>query len=746
MAQHNPYHFIPVKGGERVDDISRNALGKPGHLHITHDRYVLDKNFGRVLCRIITERPIVLGGRQRKEVSGLTTVEPFELEGRPALPATSIKGLISSTLEAATDSALRVLENRKYSYRKTLLDNEHFLSAIGMIVADKGRLRLRPLTLPLLETADGNTASLPNKYQGMFEFPNLRVYIGDAESIRDSLFAHRTYCADKPEYFGLPLDPIVWATHAPGQKSLKITPNIYKKVKYILGQIPVNLAKPVPWLTIPENERDQYKRGILRVLGCWGRDDIPATKQHEVFIPFPDDAERWPTFEIPDDVLTRFYDLADERTDDRKDLPYEPRDTVRNHNPVRPDDSTFRLKHGDLVYFAPNSHGTKVGEIALSSIWRGRVETINNNVSTAATTFHFFEKISDEGKEILPFNQVRKKITIAEQIFGFVENFIGEKQTNESSATALKGRVRFSAAKLESVDGKDYSGWKQPGPEPPYLPPATLKILSSPKPPCPALYFKQGEGKPRYLRKPQLKPGQHRPQGRKLYLHHRVGDGEVPWRTEKPEERQEQKAQVTPVKKGAEFWFHLDFDNLSDRELNLLCYSLRPTPEFRHKLGMGKAIGLGTIRIDPVAIFEVNRGKRYSEAGLYAPRYDRAVFEKGEMPETWPVRYVSEVKEMESGGERGPSARALMVRSSLDPDIRNALELIGNPNKLRARVSTPLVQHGESEDETFLWFVANDLGSGKGDDKIEPAKSFLEPLHQNTSELPTLENHEWRDL
>ena len=40
------------------------------------------------------------------------------------------------------------------------------------------------------------------------------------------------------------------------------------------------------------------------------------------------------------------------------------------------------------------------------------------------------------------------------------------------------------------------------------------------------------------------------------------------------------------------FIFRIRFDNLSRRELSLLLYSLRPAELFRHKLGMGKSIGL----------------------------------------------------------------------------------------------------------------------------------------------------------
>ena len=70
-------------------------------------------------------------------------VRPFLIAGQPAIPASSLRGLISSIVEAASNSSFRVLVNRLYSVRATM---EEFLPAIGMIVVQPGGERtLRPL-------------------------------------------------------------------------------------------------------------------------------------------------------------------------------------------------------------------------------------------------------------------------------------------------------------------------------------------------------------------------------------------------------------------------------------------------------------------------------------------------------------------------------------------------------------------------------------------------------------------------
>lgn len=739
MARHNPYHFVPVKPGERAGDIARGDVGQAiSAPQVTHDRYLSGTVSGRLVCRLVAERPVVVGACQSPGEGGVTGVEPFLLGGRPAIPATSLKGLVSSTLEGATNSALRVLDNAFYSYRKTMLeeDRSRILSALGMVLEEGGKLRLRPLTLPLLKAA-GNKAALPTNYVPMFDVPNLKVYIGSRQTIGDPVgFRHRTFRADAPIYYGMRLAPPGWA----GAGVLDVTAQVYAKGPWVLGQTPVICENPRPWNDIPDAERANYTRGILRVLGIWDRDDMPSTKKHEIFIPYPDGAAARQTFEIPDDVLERFHQLADDRTSDREELPYEPRDTRRNDGSAALE-NRFRLKAGDLVYFAPNSSGKAVGEISLSAIWRGRVETVNNNVATAARAHDFFAAIS---KELLPFSRQRAVVTVAEQMFGFVEQLGNGADPTSRGGLALQGRVRFSHALLERVGDRDFSSWRQGSVgASPFEEPSTLRILSTPKPPSPALYFKKAQGQPGYIRKPGLRVGTHHPQGRKVYLHHRANhDGH--WKTGN-NDNSEQKSRVRPLQKGAELWFHVEFSNLSRAELGALCYALRPTPAFRHKLGMGKPLGLGTVRIDPVALLEVARDERYSEAGMFAPRHARVGIEPGEDVGDWPMKYRKDVLRTEQQECLVPTVIASSARQAMAADIRGALELLGDPSKLQARTGPLVVQAQDDESETFRWFVANDLGSKSEDGTVvhQPAKRFLRPIGAGDEGLPMLDDLPW---
>jgi len=715
MKFHNPYHFVPVKERDRSQDLTREQLKGGDVGNVTHALFGSGTHSGRLVCRITAEDAIVVGAeRTPASDEAAAVVTPFERDGRPAIPASSLRGLISSVAEAASNSALRVLEDRAYSYRKKMSKS---LSAIGMVVErtdDTGvHHELRPLTLPTIEIQRG-VATLPLAYQGLFPIPNLKVYIGNRASIRADDYPYETFRRDSPKYYGMKLKrDRAWGKNY----SLENDTHQYRKAgRFLLAQKPLEPGDPIAWDDIPEDQRPHYVRGILRVLGCTAaRSDIPEkTKLHEIFIPYPADAENWPCIPIDPAALDRFNTLASERSEARKNppfLPYEPKGTVRNPRPKNDDDHSFRLKDGDLVFF--DAANKRVTEFSLSSIWRGGGEK---------RAHQFFSAVD---LDLIPFHSGRQSITPAEQLFGLVEQGTAGEQ---EAALALAGRVRFSDALLyataDTVPANAAGAADGAGRF--YEEPVTLKILDSPKPPCPCLYFKSADGGARYIEKPKLAPGHHRPQGRKFYLHYRSQDGARPWKTEHATERLSQKALVTPIRRGSVFYFHVDFENLSDHELGMLLYALRPTPEFRHKLGMGKSIGLGRVRTDVVALLAIDRGRRYSWDGLFEPRYSSCWIDPNEnVTQCPPLRGEAHIA---TGGLDVPSLREAF-RSGMDADIRNALELLGCPAGLTAPVQTPLAPgQTDPEDETFEWFVLND----------EKCHQMLKPLDASSRRLPTL--------
>lgn len=722
---HNPYHFVPVSRSSRPDDLPVADLDARKSGHVTHDRYASGTYSGRLLCRLTTESPVVIGAKQTDRDNLPKRVEPFvdPVTKEPAIPATSLRGLISSIAEAASNSALRVLNDSHFSTRREMGDS---LGAIGMIVeTSPDHYGLRPLSLPPLEEGMVNP-----EYTKMFDRAALRVYVNGYDKTKDkppivvlhhNSFLDRVrplpYSADHQEFWYLPLggataslDPTTW----------KVTGNLYDKtttrgVRWVLG-LRSNQDPPVPidertYNSLSTAEQGQYTRGILRVLGVEGREkEMPTTKKHEIFIPYPEalgDVRSGPTFDATD-AVAEFHRLADMRTESEPSLPYDLKGMSRDAK------NRVRLRDGDLVFFKPTERGDLVQHVAISSIWRREVN---------GTARQFFERISPD---LVPFNRrSRKKLTVAEQLFGFVEETEGstvDTATSKPQVRALAGRLRFSTAFLDKLP---------PGSQSALLPPVPLKILSSPKTPSPALYFRKSSGSG-YVSKQELSINGSAPQGRKFYLHQNP-HGE-PWRTNDPTLHTDQKNEVTPISPKSTFWFHVDFDNLSPRELGLLCFSVRPHETFRHKLGMGKPLGLGTVKIDPVGLFFVDRPLRYSSEWGNVRHHQCWVADVADSE--WPERYValrdsSRDQTINSAGFSDQFQRLRATfEAGIEPDIRRALELLGDPAKVVAPVHTPQVEGADLESETYLWFVEND------DRKTR--HQYLAPLTAASSTLPTL--------
>lgn len=107
--------------------------------------------------------------------------------------------------------------------------------------------------------------------------------------------------------------------------------------------------------------------------------------------------------------------------------------------------------------------------------------------------------------------------------------------------------------------------------------------------------------------------------GHKLYWH----KGEVPIPEATDEVRESQLTRIIPIKSGVKFKFRVNFENLRDYELGALAWSLRLPGDaektYRHKLGMGKPLGMGAIAIT-ASLYLTERLDRQS--GRYARLFD----------------------------------------------------------------------------------------------------------------------------
>uniref|UniRef100_UPI004055A0E3 TIGR03986 family type III CRISPR-associated RAMP protein n=1 Tax=Candidatus Electrothrix sp. TaxID=2170559 RepID=UPI004055A0E3 len=736
---HNPYHFIPVKPPLTNSWLPRESLSadklkksSPYHSHALYRQETEDgagnkKSLyhGRIICRLITETPLFIGAEREKteeqDPVKAKKVENYRLDERLAIPATSLRGMISSLAEAASNSALRVLDDGMLSFRKEAKDA---LREIGMLLKEGEKLFILPLSSAVQAYKLKHAYKEGNKDKGMKQF------LEDKQSWSPQ--HNRVY---------------------------------YLPKKYGHGEVPDTAYA------------EGKTPGILRILGKGkdaDRSEELQNKLHELFIKIPTryvDTER-NRFDyqqyiadqqnnllpVPEQVHKRYQSLADQRSRSQKSdrelkedtdctstrwLPFHLKGQERERD-ATDRFCTLPLRHGDLVWYATEKDSGRVSEIAFSSIWRGRVEDGSHNASKVDSFFP---------KDLLPFNPERQHISPAELLFGFVEDL--EKEQEESSgrdkgqqqALAFAGKVRVSAGILPKDAPADSELLESKR--------ITLKALSTPKPPSPALYFTRPKdpGSTQAISKAELSADSHQAMGRKHYLHalrrkddtaavqqldkqgHPADSGihSYPWKSLHPKDRPEMKVRVKPIVTGTSFYFHLDFSNLTEWELGLLCFALRPNNPFRHKLGMGKPIGLGTVRIDLAGLHFINRKKRYAEDSPEDARWNQGGWTDPDLRQ-----------ELEQAGydvpEQGEAPAPEQCRQrflqTIDPDIYRALDLLGNPQHVRKPVHYPQVKadaHGDEsnidiENENFKWFVDND----------KDHHECLSPLDENSDCLPLL--------
>lgn len=725
----NPYHFVPALSSHEMEqgpfarkDVPVSEIRT--HPQLAHSLYSAGTQGDPHLCgtirvRLRTVTPTVVGGEQSKQPGQAAEVQPAKRNGRPIIPGTTLRGMISNIIEAASNSSLRVLENRQLTYHKNSRHEEN-LSAIGMVIVRKTeqgtKYFLKPVTMPNLEARPGNVFALPSEYHRYFPEASIKIYFGDENMIRVPGFPFRTLegPVDGEKWYA-EIDPNPrWEN--PNQKTIRRPDDAVVKNNLLIGRLLGVNPQGQPLLF--REDWIGYCLGWTRVLGCWGDrlEHIPPKRHWELFLPVP--SQRVQEFSIPSYVVQRYHEMCDERTDaslkarkrGRQDpwLPFELKDRPRNPDPTDP---KIRIQDGDLVYFRVDKETEEIAEISFSAIWRARVEHPGENGIPRATTVPDFFRAIDPN--LAPFDSARTHITPAEQMLGFATE---DKRPDGNAAFASRVRVDDAILDADANSGEYY------------LDPITLKILGSPKPPSPALYFCPDAERKR-VSKDRLSLRTDRPQGRKQYLHHNWNPPAKPWESQSQDQKLlSQKMRVTPLRNQLEFVFDVHFDNLTDQELALLLYSVIPTRDFHHKLGLGKSLGLGTIKLSVEKVAIIDRQERYSVLGLQSGR---------EEPEETETKVTD---------------RRDRWANAVHPDIHQALLLLGSIPTDNIPIHTPTVaplpgDAAGDEFKTFQWHVANDNGLTRPQQhkRITAKKSALTPLNHKSATLPTLEEYEWEN-
>lgn len=211
------------------------------------------------------------------------------------------------------------------------------------------------------------------------------------------------------------------------------------------------------------------------------------------------------------------------------------------------------------------------------------------------------------------------KLDLAEAIFGQVEE-------NKH----LAGRVFFSDAVWKPKSDEQNPFLKEDSSDDGRRIP---KILSSPKPTSFQLYLNQPEKdvQNESTLKSYYDKGETIIRGFKRYWHkkpnqkeifeenYEIKNNEVFGKSKNGNDEGQKSSQhtiISPVKQGTKFISRIYFENLSKLELGALLSALSLPESKRHKLGMGKPLGLGTICIKPTLLLQ-ERAPQHDKTGRY---------------------------------------------------------------------------------------------------------------------------------
>ena len=282
-----------------------------------------------------------------------------------------------------------------------------------------------------------------------------------------------------------------------------------------------------------------------------------------------------------------------------------------DHKPTRVNQYRFRGKYaipGNSIRGMIASVMEAISQSALRVLEDSELSLTLDRGTWRKSFGSVYEKFQDS---VLPYGvKGRTNLTPAEALLGVIEETQGYSQNREldKPASALQSRVRFSDAFSDKPD-KEICHDKE----------ITLKILGEPKATASqSLYYLDKNNPKEYIPKATFKADQIVARGRKRYLHHPpIQTGKKYWKTEsEAQERQNLKVCCKPMRAGQAFTFTVYFENLTAAELTLLKRSLVPREDFCHKLGLGKPLGLGTVRISITKTHYFTPEHRYSANSL----------------------------------------------------------------------------------------------------------------------------------
>jgi len=583
-----PHYFLPF--GPNVKRVNT----PPPHSHFDPQRHT-----GKLVCRLTIKTPVIIPDAKTTTADNKhKTHRFFNLNGQLCIPGSEIKGMVSSVFEALTNSCLRMFhEKKRLSWRMKAEKLDQWKP--GMIREEQNRLwveEMEEMRLPVYDNHELHNDIKEMGKQGYYRDKQptrtdnlINKY---SEKIRERLNSDTLLLTGQKE-----LPCFKCAPHGMDNIALLESPvkgcNRYKSrwmprgYVHFTGPNKIEVNKPAKIDTPGGNAQlennplkirhnkvflDNLTVNSSKLGSVLRKRAIPKyevisdgfvytmTKRCErIFIPLQKPAN----YPVSTAVAGKYTQLCEEYKQNSDTIP----EVFRTRLP-----KNGKLNQGALIYFLQkNAKVTDIIPVRISRIIDDDVlaQKLRDDLRPCVRELLDEDKartIKSAGVKEL-FEQHPNGLCPACALFG---------------TTYYKGRVAFGFA--FSVDGTPelFSDDGLQPDEEGHLTRINLPLLERPRPTW------------------SMPTKKSKVPGRKFYVHHQ-GWKEV-IENSPNETPNENNKTVQALDKGQSLEFEVRFENLSDAELGLLIYALQLEPELAHKLGMGKALGFGSVGIEVKAI------------------------------------------------------------------------------------------------------------------------------------------------
>lgn len=559
----NPYNFVSYLSECPQSNVLGNCPPPP------HDRYF--GWTGRITCNVKAVTPLFVSDTHaiREESINVHNQEKnkhkiyrfFEYEGKPALPASSLRGMIRSVFEAVTNSCFVAFQTDSpypLEYRTSRAPKE-MIPARVLELTNKGEALLELLDCSKdLPDPDKISKKPPLIKAGIINnvyYPNVSKFdITKSKSLTNYRDGTRVAALVKKE----PKDK----GHYQYFEVIKIAPVADYSSLVLEQKKSSENCLVFGWLhlTGPNIENKHSERLFFR----WD-DKTPEAPQQ-----IPNKYQYKCSAEIVEEYnhhLSEYWERHEQRIEKLGGRRW-PNSTNNLPHPSNFITIGNELKVGDLVYLVRER-----GKELLRHIAMPRVRYTHPRQDYLP---EHFSRCED-------YNQ----LCPACRVFGWVRE--DDKNSSLQNPTAYAGRVRFSHGIIKNAENVEDD--------------TTLAILSTPKPSTTEFYLLTSSGKP----DPHVNydAANARLRGRKFYHHH-----EQPKEYAADQKSDQNRTVRGALKPGATFTFKIEFENLSSLELGVLIYSLELEEGMYHRLGYAKPLGFGSVKITIEKIETIDWSKR----------------------------------------------------------------------------------------------------------------------------------------